>query len=110
MERVWVSPMQLQYYLQHALSEIISEGLINCLIVTMEAMGSPSSIALRYAARFLPRLRSRAGQRHVSSASPASEEVYVKREGETDRVGATILPGARQGITGEQHVYIYQVR
>ena len=34
-----VTPMQLQCYLRHALSESISEGIINCLIVTnsMEA-------------------------------------------------------------------------
>lgn len=38
-EEVAVSPMQLQCYLRHALSESISEGIINCLIVTnsMEA-------------------------------------------------------------------------
>lgn len=37
--QVEVSPMQLQCYLRHALSESISEGVINCLIVTnsMEA-------------------------------------------------------------------------
>lgn len=34
-----MTPMQLQCYLRHALSESISEGIINCLIVTnsMEA-------------------------------------------------------------------------
>ena len=38
-EEVAVTPMQLQCYLRHALSESISEGIINCLIVTnsMEA-------------------------------------------------------------------------
>ncbi|KAJ2929363.1 hypothetical protein H1R20_g7717, partial [Candolleomyces eurysporus] len=38
-DEVDVSPMQLQCYLRHALSESISEGIINCLIVTnsMEA-------------------------------------------------------------------------
>ncbi|KAG2018075.1 hypothetical protein CC2G_007526 [Coprinopsis cinerea AmutBmut pab1-1] len=38
-EEVEATPMQLQSYLRHALSETISEGVINCLIVTnsMEA-------------------------------------------------------------------------
>ncbi|KAF5342245.1 hypothetical protein D9611_001664 [Ephemerocybe angulata] len=38
-EEVAATPMQLQCYLRHALSESISEGIINCLIVTnsMEA-------------------------------------------------------------------------
>jgi hypothetical protein len=32
--RVNVTAMQLQSYLRHAMAETISEGIINCLIVT----------------------------------------------------------------------------
>jgi hypothetical protein len=28
------TPMQIQAYLRHAMAEVISEGIINCLIVT----------------------------------------------------------------------------